>query len=123
MPTWTFADPAPDDEPVQLRDWFVFELPGGARHADGNEYRHGRESRVSSAIKGEIDLVGASFITSSGRHYKLAGRPGMTLDVDYVLNKWLARMGVDRDAIVDVSRALLNELVEAANSTPRPAGL
>jgi len=47
----------------------------------------------------------------------------MTLDVDYVLNKWLARMGVDRDAIVDVSRALLNELVEAANSTPRPAGL
>ena len=124
VPTWNFEDPTPDDDPVRLRDWVVFELPSGAKHAAGNEYRsYGRESRVSSAIQGEVDLYGATFATSSGRRYVLAGRPGTTLDVDYVVNHWLAKMRLERRDIVDVSRALFKDVVETANLPPRPAAL
>lgn len=118
---WHIESPASHAQPVVLADWFVFETPGRARHAVGSEYRYyGRDSRITTAIDGAIDLPGASFRTKSGRQYQLAGPPGMNGDGDYLLNRWLEAHGLEMAQLSDISRDLWNATVETANLPPRP---
>lgn len=111
MPVWKFDDPEPGDPPVRIGDWCAFRMPDGARHVAGTGYMsYGREGRVTSALQDEVDLATATFVTSSGRRYQLVGRPGLSLDADYVLNRWLAIQGVERKHVVDVSKSLWDDI-------------
>lgn len=87
MPVWK-PDPASDEVAVPLDGWQVVQLPSGDRHVVGT-ILHPREGRVSGAIV-TLDSARLVCTTRSGESYRLTGRPGGSLDADYVWNHWRA---------------------------------
>ncbi|GAB3656394.1 hypothetical protein [Ramlibacter alkalitolerans] len=113
-----------EDRPdVTLTDWAAFEVPlngpneAWTRHLAGwsCEDRHGQ---VCSAIE-SFDPTTGQCLTSSGRVYRLTGRPGMNGDAQYVWNRWKRIAGVESER--DVTREVL--LAMKADQNPQtPAG-
>lgn len=86
MPVWRIA-PIAEEPSSTLTSWSVFETERQERHLCG--YALGsREGRVTSAVA-TFDPERASATTSSGRIYKLKGRPGANPDAEYVKARWL----------------------------------
>jgi hypothetical protein len=110
-----------EDRPdVTLTDWAAFEVPlhGPAepwtRHLAGwsCEDRHGQ---VCSAIE-SFDPATGQCVTSSGRVYRITGRPGMNADAQYVWNRWKRIAGVEQE------RDLTREVVLAMKAGQQPKG-
>jgi len=111
MPVWPITDD-PDNGPVVLTDWALFELPNGVRHIAG--YSPGqREGRVTSAVV-ELDVATLRAVTDSGRVYQLRRRGyGLNLDAEYTWNIWRHRYGVT------TVRNLTREIVAAHDALTR----
>lgn len=87
MPIWRLT-PVTEMPNSTLAAWRVLETDTGARHLCGYASRE-REGRVTSAVV-TFDPARSSATTSSGRVYRLVGRPGHDADAEYVLQRWLA---------------------------------
>ncbi len=73
---------------VVLSDWSFFRTDKNEVHLAGfNETE--QEGRVSSRIV-SFDRALKMAQTRSGRAYFLVGGPGLGLDAEYVMNRWLA---------------------------------
>lgn len=86
MPVWRIA-PIADEPSSTLTSWSAFETEREERHLCGYALE-AREGRVTSAIA-TFDPETASATTSSGRIYRLKGRPGVDSDAEYVKARWL----------------------------------
>lgn len=85
MNVWTIA--SVEDEPeTTLTNWQVLELPNGDRHLVGYAVED-REGRVSSSVQA-FDRESLCAVTSSGRVYRLKGRPGVDKDAECVWRTW-----------------------------------
>ena len=108
MPIWIPA--TTDSEPaLTLSGWAVFLVlvPGigtPTTHVAGYHER-GREGRVSSPIE-KVDDEKRCVVTSSGRVYRLYGRPGLGSEASYVWARWLSIWNVDVKE--DLSQATLD---------------
>lgn len=100
--------PVEDRPEVSLGYWQVFEVPlrgpdrPWTRHLAGWSYED-RQGQVSSAVK-VFDPSTKTFITSSGRRYRLMGSSGLHDDAAYVWTQWKA-MGLiteERDVTSEV---------------------
>jgi len=81
MSIWKAAS-VPDQPETTLNSWHIYELPNGDRHLNGWACES-REGRASSSIE-KFDITTLQAQTSSGRVYRLIGRPGSNSDADYV---------------------------------------
>lgn len=91
MPTWETLSAS--QEPVlTMSSWRIFELPDGGRHLVGINERN-LEGRVSSAVS-QLDIHSLVCKTTTGRLYRLVGRPGAHGDASYVWHYWLEREGI-----------------------------
>lgn len=85
MPAWLIA-PVEDEPETSLAQWQVMELPNGDRHFVGYAVED-REGRASSAVV-VLDTATMSGVTTSGRIYRLQGRPGYHADAEYTWRRW-----------------------------------
>lgn len=105
MPVWNIA-PLTSRPHSTLTDWSVFEvtLPRYAglrtRHLAGWSLED-QQGQVCSKLEA-FDASTGSFLTQSGRVYRLAGRSGLSANAQYVLNAWL-RLS-EASGFVDVTR-------------------
>lgn len=86
MPVWRIS-PIADEPTCTLTSWSVLETERHERHLCGYALER-REGRVTSAIVA-FDPKTASATTTSGRIYRLEGRPGTDSDAEYVKARWL----------------------------------
>lgn len=110
---WTIAS-VKDEPETTLTNWQVLELPNGDRHLVGYAVED-REGRVSSRVQ-VFDNKSLCGVTSSGRVYRLKGRPGIDKDAECVWRTW-ARIN-QASQFSDVSSA-----VWAARASGEPHGL
>ena len=101
MNVWTIA--SVEDEPeATLTSWQVLELPNGDRHLVGYAVED-REGRVSSSVQ-VFDSKSLCAVTSSGRVYRLKGRPGVDKQAQLVWRTW-ARIN-QTSQFTDISSAV-----------------
>lgn len=88
MPIWR-TTPASEQPVLTLVDWSVKEVTDAA--GTGSVLvgfcLENREARTSSTIT-SINTETLECTTETGRVYKLQGRPGSSLDAEYVFNNW-----------------------------------
>lgn len=107
MPAWNIA-PVTAQPHATLTDWAVFEvtLPRYARlrtrHLAGWSLED-QQGQVCSKLV-SFDAAAGTFVTQSGRVYRLAGRSGLSANAQYVLNAWL-RLS-EASGFVDVTREM-----------------
>lgn len=87
MPVWETI-PVTDQPTLTLERWSIYELADGDRHLVGWAIEN-REGRVSSRIE-QFDISTMCGVTSTGRVYKLDGRPGVNMDAEYTWDNWRA---------------------------------
>lgn len=104
MPVWETI-PVTDQPTLTLERWSIYELPDGDRHLVGWAIEN-REGRVSSRIE-QFDINTMCGVTSTGRVYKLDGRPGRNMDAEYTWNNWRAMNDVE--SLVNVSQVVWTE--------------
>ncbi|NHZ44870.1 hypothetical protein [Massilia aquatica] len=104
MPIWETI-PVTDQPTLTLERWSIYELPDGDRHLVGWAIEN-REGRVSSRIE-QFDISTMCGVTSTGRVYKLDGRPGLNMDAEYTWNNWRAINDVE--SFVNVSQVVWAE--------------
>lgn len=94
MPLWETL-PTSEEPVLAMTSWRVFELPDyeGERHLVGINERN-LEGRVSSPVE-QLDPLTLVCRTTTGRLYRLVGRPGADTDASYVWERWLRREGVE----------------------------
>jgi hypothetical protein len=123
MPIWRVT-PVTEMPTSTLAAWRVIQTETGERHLCGYAPRE-REGRVTSAIA-TFDPATASAITSTGRAYRLTGRPGRDADAAYVLGHWLAMNRVQsiEDVTEEVWAAIkaAGEDAQGAPKVPASAG-
>lgn len=106
-----YSPPGLDLEPeVTLTNWSVirvkgnFDGDGDTIHLKGlDSYRQGR---VCSPVK-RFDYMNRTFVTRSGRTYKLEGPNGRSSDADYVWNQWIHANG--NPECEDISSLVMTE--------------
>lgn len=111
MPVWSI-DSIEDRPDVTLRDWAAFEVPlhgsdqPWTRHLAGWSCED-QQGQVRSRVE-QFDPRTGSFLTESGRVYRLAGRPGLNADAEYVWNRWkrIASLSEEREVTKEVADAL-----------------
>lgn len=104
MPVWATI-PVNDQPELTLERWSIYELLDGDRHFVGWAIEN-CEGRVSSRIE-QFDVKTMCGVTSTGRVYKLEGRPGRNIDAEYTWNKWRVINGVE--SFTDVSQKVWSE--------------
>lgn len=115
MPIWRVT-PVAEMPTSTLAAWRVIQTETSERHLCGYAPRE-REGRVTSAIA-TFDPATASAITSTGRVYRLAGRPGRDADAAYVLARWLVVNGVE--SIEDVTEEVWAAIQAAGRDAEGP---
>lgn len=119
MPVWSVA-PIEDEPSLVLCDWRIYELRGVygdgiSRHFAGSRVDE-RSGRVSSGIQ-IFDVAQRRGTTNSGRVYQLAGRPGWSMDAEYVWNAF-CRIQAVRD-VRDVTNEIVEQLQRAKPGASR----
>lgn len=118
MAVWNVA-PVKDEPELVLDDWRVFELRGiygdeVSRHFVGTR-RDERSGRVSSGIR-TFDAKRRRGTTSTGRVYHLSGRPGWSMNSEYVWASFCSIHSV-RD-VRDVTEELMEQMERAKGHAP-----
>ena len=119
MPLW--LPPTAAEQPdLTLIGWAVFkvlapEIGYPTEHLVGYNER-GVEGRVSSPVQ-SFDAKNRCGVTSTGRVYRLNGRPGMGSEASYVWDKW--RRIWSAEVLEELSQQVLDEFTEAS----RPDGV
>lgn len=114
MSVWSIA-PVELRPDVTLESWAVFEVPLNGpeqpwtRHLAGYSLEDG-QGQVCSAVE-SFDPATGQCITSSGRVYRLRGRPGLGPDAAYVWRRWKRIASITEER--DVTREVFAELKAA----------
>lgn len=111
MAVWS-VQPVERRPVVTLRNWAVFEVPRTrlddrwSRHLVGWSVED-QQAQVSSAVR-LFDPLAATFVTKSGRLYRLHGPSGLGQDAKYVWVRWkrVANILDERDISDEVQAAI-----------------
>jgi hypothetical protein len=123
MAVWQI-DSLPGRPQVTLTDWAVFDVPLNGlgqpwtRHLAGWSCEDG-QGQVSSAVQC-FDPVTQNCVTKSGRLYRLAGRPGLGMNAEYVWNRWkgIAAITEQKDVTHEVFQAIQAMQASTESATP-----
>jgi hypothetical protein len=116
MFVWPIA-PVDERPDVTLTDWAAFEVPLNGvdqpwtRHLAGWSCED-TQGQVCSAIE-SFDPATGQCVTSSGRVYRLKGRPGLCSDASYVWRRW------KRIASVEDERNVTGSVFQAMEAAQR----
>jgi hypothetical protein len=102
MAIWP-VDSVEDRPHVTLRDWAAFEVPLSGPNEPWTSHLAGywcedHQGQVCSPVQ-RFDPATGLCVTRSERVYRLLGRPGLDLDVEYVWQRWkgIADISEQRD--------------------------
>ncbi|WP_322005163.1 BPSL0761 family protein [Paraburkholderia tropica] len=113
MPVWNIA-PVAEEPSVTLRSWRIFQTNDGSRHFVGEDARDG-SGRVSSEIV-VFDCERLRGTTVSGRVYQLVDCTGLSLQADYVWERWCSVNGVESSTDVSSEVSAGAEVAAAPQS-------